>query len=306
MFYPHRSVLLNEICDLFKTSHLNTFIDGTLGAGGHAEMILKTHPEINHFFGFDQDPNALELASSRLAPWKDKITLIQANFADFDAYVPAFDGMLLDLGVSSMQLDQAEKGFSFSKEGPLDMRMNPSQSLTAKEICNTWSQEALERIFRDYGEEKKYRRAAYAICKAREKGPIETTTELKAILEPYLYDKKKGINPVTLVFQALRIAVNRELEVIETLLPKALQRLNPKGRLAIISFHSLEDRLVKQAFRQAASDKVNTKGLGGVFLEKEPLVIDLLKRPLIAKEEEVEDNPRSRSAKLRAVEKRSF
>jgi 16S rRNA (cytosine1402-N4)-methyltransferase len=300
---PHIPVLIEEISSFFESTRLTTFVDGTLGAGGHAEMILKTHPEIHHFFAFDQDPEALEIGKKRLAPWEGKVHFIHDNFAHFQRYVPSFDGMLLDLGVSSMQLDRAEKGFSFSKEGPLDMRMNSSQSLTAKQICNTWSQEALEKIFRDYGEEKRYRKAAFAICKAREREPIETTLQLKKILEPYLYDKKKAINPVTLVFQALRIAVNNELEVIKTVLPNALERLNPKGRLAIITFHSLEDRLVKQAFRQAASDKVDTRGLSGVFLEKEPLVIDLLKRPVSAKESEIERNPRSRSAKLRGVEK---
>ena len=301
---PHLPVLLTEVSQIFEGRILTTFIDGTVGAGGHAEMILTTHPEIERFVAFDQDPQALEIAKERLAPWKEKITFIHDNFANFDAHLTSFDGMLLDLGVSSMQLDRPEKGFSFSKEGPLDMRMNPLATLTASEICNTWPQAELEKIFRDYGEEKRYKKAAYFICRAREKKPIETTTELKTLLEPHLYDKKKGINPVTLIFQALRIAVNNELGVVETVLQKALERLNPGGRLAIITFHSLEDRLVKQAFRHAASDKVNTRGLGGVFLEKEPLVIDLLKRPAVATDEEIARNPRSRSAKLRAVEKR--
>jgi 16S rRNA (cytosine1402-N4)-methyltransferase len=304
--HPHSPVLLDEVCEIFEGSHLTTFIDGTVGAGGHAEMLLKNHPEIKHFFAFDQDPQALELAKLRLDPWKDKVTFIYDNFARFDAHVSSFDGMLLDLGVSSMQLDLPEKGFSFSKEGPLDMRMNPSQSLTAKEICNTWSEQDLARIFRDYGEEKRYKKAAFIICRARDREPIETTIQLKKLLEPHLYDKKKAINPVTLVFQALRIAVNNELGVVETVLPKALNALNPKGRLAIITFHSLEDRLVKQAFRQAASDKVNTRGLGGVFLEKEPLVVDLVKRPIVALDSEIAKNPRSRSAKLRAVEKKGI
>jgi len=303
MSQPHVSVLLNEVLKVFEGVALTTFVDGTLGAGGHAEALLKAHPEMETYFGFDRDPEALQIAKKRLNSWENKIRFIHANFSDIDTYVESCEGILLDLGVSSMQLDQPEKGFSFMYEGPLDMRMDSTQELTAKEIVNTWSEGELGRIFRDFGEEKKWRRAASRVVWARKEKPIETTEQLVSILEPVLYSKKRTIHPLTLVFQALRIAVNGELEAIEKVLPKALNMLSSKGRLAVITFHSLEDRPVKKAFRFAASDKMQTRGLGGLFLGKEPQVRLLSRKPFKASEEEVRQNPRSRSAKLRAVEK---
>lgn len=299
----HISVLLPEVLEVFSGSSLTCFVDGTLGAAGHAEALLKAHPEIEKYYGFDQDPEALAIAKKRLQPWKERLELIHANFLDMDKYVSQCDGMLLDLGVSSMQLDQPEKGFSFMAEGPLDMRMDPTQELTAKEIVNSWSEAELGRIFRDFGEEKKWRQAAYRIVKKREEKPVETTTDLVALLEPVLYSKKRTIHPLTLVFQALRIAVNKELQVIQEVLPKGFELLRSKGRMAVITFHSLEDRIVKNTFRHAASDKQQTTGIGGMFLEKEPLVHLVTRKPLIAQEEELRKNPRSRSAKLRVVER---
>lgn len=307
---PHISVLLNEVLQAFEGRSLHSFIDGTLGAGGHAEEILQAHPELELFLGIDQDPAALAKAQTRLTPWKDKTKFFQGNFCQLDSYakslpVKLYDGILVDLGVSSMQLDQAERGFSFMKNGPLDMRMNPQDELTAEEIVNTWSEKELGRIFRDYGEEKHWRAAARAIVSAREKKPIHTTVELTNILDPVLRSRKpkQGIHPLTLVFQALRISVNRELDVLESFLPKALELLTKGGRLAVISFHSLEDRIVKNFFRFAASDKMNTVGLGGLFLDKEPAVQLVTKKPLCASDEEICMNPRSRSAKLRIIEK---
>ena len=190
------------------------------------------------------------------------------------------------------------------RDGPLDMRMNPHEPLSAKVIVNEWDEASLGRIFRDYGEEKKWRKAAYAIILARKNRSIDTTLELVAVLEPVLRDPRLKINPVTKVFQALRIAVNRELEVLETFLVQALAALSPGGRLAVISFHSLEDRIVKHFFRNAASDKVSTEGLGGgLFLDKKPEGLLITHRPIEASEEEVRANPRSRSAKLRVFEK---
>lgn len=300
----HHSVLLQEVLKSFEPCSLFRFVDGTLGAGGHSEAILKAHPEITHFIGFDQDPQALELSKVRLAPFKDKIELIHANFASLAKHVTEVDGILVDLGVSSMQFDQGEKGFSFMRDGPLDMRMNPKESLSAKEIVNEWDEASLGRIFRDYGEEKRWRRAANTLVIARKAKPIETTGELVKILEPVLRDYKQKIHPLTKVFQALRIAVNRELEVLETFLEQALKVLKPGGRLAVISFHSLEDRIVKHFFRNAASDKVSTTGLGGgLFQDKDPICIVLTTKPLEASDEEVSENPRSRSAKLRVIEK---
>lgn len=308
MTYPHIPVLLEEILGFFENCKITTFLDGTLGAAGHAEALLKAHPEIKRYIGIDQDDLSFEIAKLRLKPWEEKVMFVKGNFEDLDKILNELnigfvDGMLFDLGVSSMQLDLAEKGFSFMKEGPLDMRMDKSASLTAEEIVNTWSEKEIGRILRDYGEEKQWRQAAAAIVRERAKKPIKTTFELKSILSPLFAWKKKGINPLTLVFQGLRIAVNRELEVLEKCLPKSLERLNRGGRLAIITFHSKEDRPVKQFFQFEASDKMETFGLGGIFRNKEPRVKILTKKPISASEKETHSNPRSRSAHLRVIEK---
>lgn len=306
---PHQSVLLQEVIQSFDTIHpLHYFVDGTLGAGGHSAAILEAHKELTTLIGIDQDPTALELASQRLKPWRDKVNLMRGNFASLIELVSSLDlkkidGMLLDIGVSSMQFDQAERGFSFTYNGPLDMRMNPEQSLTAAEVVNTYSEADIGRIFRDYGEEKQWRNAARTIIAARTNKPILTTFDLVEVLRPIFSWKKKGINPLTLIFQGLRIYVNRELEVLEQVIPEAIELLAPGARLAIISFHSLEDRIVKNAFRFAASDKLNTSGIGGLFLDKEPTVKIVTRKPLCPTEEEIANNPRCRSAKLRVVEK---
>jgi 16S rRNA (cytosine1402-N4)-methyltransferase len=305
----HYSVLLNEVINAFHGLCLPVVVDGTLGAGGHAQAILESHPEIQCYIGIDQDPQALELARNRLKPWSSKLVLKHGNFAQFDTFLnelslPSADGMLVDLGVSSMQLDQAARGFSFMRDGPLDMRMNPLDPLNAADIVNEWSEQDLGRIFREYGEEKQWRAAARCIVKARQERPFLTTQELKNALHPVLFRfAKKGIHPLTLVFQALRICVNKELEMLETFLPKAIDFLSPGGRLAVISFHSLEDRIVKGHMRLAASDKWETSGLGGLFRDKEPTVKQMTKKPIEATDEEIHFNPRSRSAKLRVAEK---
>lgn len=308
MSIPHSSVLQCEVLRAFAETSIRVFVDMTLGAGGHALALLETHPEIDLFIGIDQDPDALEIASQRLSPWKHCTRLMKGNFSSFktilaDCGISHADGILMDLGVSSMQLDKAEKGFSFMRNGPLDMRMDPDLDITAADIVNTWSEYELGRIFREYGEEKRWRAAARAIVEARSKQSIKTTIDLADILRPVIWSKKKSINPLTLIFQALRICVNRELEVLEDTLPQAIDALSTGGRLAVISFHSLEDRIVKNTFRFAASDKHNTSGLGGVFLDKTPTVLDITRKPLTPSQEEVDRNPRSRSAKLRVVEK---
>ncbi|HRD55844.1 MAG TPA: 16S rRNA (cytosine(1402)-N(4))-methyltransferase RsmH [Parachlamydiaceae bacterium] len=308
MDYPHIPILVEEILSFFKGCHLKYFVDGTLGAAGHAEAILKEHPEIERFIGIDQDDLSFEIAKKRLKPWEHKVSLAKGNFEDLDKILKkhnilAADGMLFDLGVSSMQLDLAEKGFSFMRDGPLDMRMDKDSQLTAEKIVNEWDEKEIGRVLREYGEEKQWRKAASAIVQARKKAPITTTLQLKELLSPLFSWKKKGINPLTLIFQGLRIAVNRELDVLEVMIPKSLELLQKGGRLGVITFHSLEDRIVKNAFRFAASDKFDTVGLGGVFKDKEPLVKILTKKPLAAAEEEITKNPRSRSAKLRFIEK---
>lgn len=307
---PHLSVLASEILDFFRDRSCHYFLDGTLGAGGHAELLLKAHPELQLYIGIDQDPIALQIAGDRLTPWKEKLALRRGNFGEMQEHlkllgVDQLDGILLDLGVSSMQLDQAEKGFSFMREGPLDMRMDPEGPLSARDVVNTFSEKDLGFIFRKYAEEKQWRSIARAIVEARQYMVIETTTQLVEILMPVLgWKKSHGIHPLTLAFQGLRIFVNKELEVLEKGLCKAISLLRKGGRLAVISFHSLEDRIVKDLFRFAASDKEDTRSFGtGLFLSKEPEGIILTRKPIIASPEEMESNPRSRSAKLRVFQK---
>lgn len=299
----HQSVLLRECLALFEGTSLTVFLDGTLGAGGHAEALLAAHPEIQTYIGMDQDETALTIAKERLKPWEHKMRYVHSNFTDLPKVIDKpVNGILLDLGVSSMQFDMMERGFSFREEAPLDMRMDRRNAVTAATIINTWSERELGEILRDYGEMKPWRKAARRLVESR---PIYTTTELVAVLEPMLRPfKKPGLHPLTLVFQALRIAVNRELEVLEEVVPKALDCLAPGGRIAIISFHSLEDRIVKNTLRFAASDKYDTSGIGGLFLDKVPTVELLTSKPIVPTLEEIESNPRSRSAKLRGAQKR--
>ncbi len=298
----HIPVLLRQVIGAFANCQLHTFLDGTIGAGGHAAALLEAYPEIIHYVGLDQDPAALLMASQNLEPWKQKITLKRNNFADLDEALgnAKVDGILLDIGVSSMQLDTPERGFSFRHEAPLDMRMDPEGSLTAEIVVNTWTEKELARLFRDLGEEPNWRLAARVIVEDR---PFHTTLELAALLSRTIRGKP-GIHPATRVFQALRICVNSELEVLQTALNKAIKLLNPGGRIAVISFHSLEDRIVKETFREWASDKVSNAGRPGLFLDKTPLASILTKKPLEADEDELSFNPRSRSAKLRLAEKR--
>lgn len=308
MSYPHVSVLLHEFLRFYEDKYIRYFVDGTLGAAGHASALLEAHSEIELFIGIDQDETALKIAKERLKPWKDKVLLVKGNFENLKEHleknkIASVDGLLFDLGVSSMQFDIPEKGFSFSHDGPLDMRMNADSLLTAEEIINTWAEQDIARVLRDYGEEKQWRQAARVILKAREEKPIRTTKELAAVLNPIFSWKKKGINPLTLIFQGLRIAVNRELDVLEKMLPQALNCLSPGGRLSVISFHSLEDRIVKNVFRYEADDKESSSGIGGVFIDKKPTVKILTRKPIVPTEEEIASNPRSRSAKLRVVEK---
>lgn len=308
--FPHIPVLLNECLAAFSHLNMKIYVDGTLGAGGHAEAILRAHPEIEHFIGIDQDKDALEIAKNRLTkefPIR-KMSFIFGNFSNVASHlktigITSIDGILVDLGVSSMQLDQTERGFSFMRDGPLDMRMNRHVGITAADIVNTWDERDLANLFFRYGEEKQSRRAAYAICKARELKPFETTLELASCIEKSIKKIKWDIHSATKIFQALRIAVNGELDHLENLLPQAVKLLNQGGRLAVITFHSLEDRIVKQSFAYHASDKESTSGIGGMFLSKEPILKLVTRKPQEADETEVRSNPRSRSAKLRVIEK---
>ncbi|NGX60649.1 MAG: Ribosomal RNA small subunit methyltransferase H [Chlamydiae bacterium] len=293
MVEEHIPILVEEFLSFFREEAIGTFVDGTVGAGGHAKALLAAHPEMVHFYGIDQDPDALAIAKETLAPFQEKVTLLQGNFRHLDQFVPKpVDGIFLDLGVSSIQLDRPEKGFSFSHDGPLDMRMDPSQRLTAAEVVNTFSEKKLSEIFWEYGEESRSRRAAKAIIEARRKQKIKTTGDLTEALKRTLtWSGRRGKkhHPCTLVFQALRIYVNDELGAVEEGIDKALALLAPRGRMGVLSFHSLEDRIVKQKFRQFA------------VIEKRGEL--LTKKPLVAGCEEQRRNRRSRSAKLRFLSK---
>lgn len=303
--YHHQPVLLSEILALFKASTITTFLDATVGAGGHSTALLVEHPELKRLLGLDRDATALRCAGACLAPWGEVVTLRQGNFAMMadlaaeEGFKEGFDGILMDIGVSSMQIDDAARGFSFQREGPLDMRMG-EDSLTASMIVNEWSEEELRRLFWRYGEEPQSAFAARLIMKAR---PLATTLQLAQALQPLSRREKRHIHPAARVFQALRIAVNDELKALELALPQALKLLKSGGVLAVISFHSLEDRRVKECFREAASDKVDTRGLAGLFLDKTPTVQVLTHKPLCAGADERQANARSQCAKLRAVRK---
>ena len=300
---PHIPIMENEMAQVFADSELKVYVDGTVGAGGHAKRILEEHPEIEVFFGFDQDPEALAIAKETLAPWKDKVKLIHSNFVDFDKVLSAegiesVDGFFFDLGVSSMQLDNDYKGFSFLKEGPLDMRMNPLNELSAEEVVNKWSEKDLGDIFREYGEDPRWKAAARIVVEERRKRPITTTKHLADLLETSLRSKIRGrLHPATLVFQALRVFVNKELEVLEIALAKVISFLAPKGIVGAISFQSFEDRIVKNIFREAARP---LKEQGKKLI---PVMELLTKKPLVATLKEVRKNSRSRSAKLRFARK---
>lgn len=310
----HIPVLLSEFLGFFSGMELSVFVDGTLGAGGHSAAILEAHPEIKTLVGIDQDADARALARERLAPWGDKVKYAEGNFLDLKGHleragVTGVDGMFFDLGVSSMQLDWGERGFSFSKEGPLDMRMDKTSLLTAEEIVNEWPEQEIARVLRDYGEEPRWRAVAKRIVEGRQQARIVTTQQLAEVLQPLFPTpetiRRRGLrHPMTLIFQGLRLRVNGELEALETLIPQAIALLNPGGRLGIISYHSLEDRIVKNLFRFYASDKYDTSGVAGLFLDKVPEVDLLTRKPVIPGDEEIEANPRARSAKMRFVQKK--
>lgn len=286
----HVPVLLEQVLKVFENVPIRVFFEGTVGAGGHARAILEAHPEIERYLACDRDPAAHALASAHLAPWGEKVEWIRGPYADLEEYlderkIGEIDGFLIDIGVSSMQIDTRERGFSFLGDAPLDMRMDPESSLTAERIVNEMSEKELARIFFEYGEERRSRQVARAIVEARRKRRIRTTAELVAIVKPVTIWGK--LHPATLVFQALRIVVNDELGQLKRGLEAAIKRTGEGGRIAAISFHSLEDRIVKNTFRDA----------------RDQLEI-LTKKPLGPTDVEIKENPRSRSAKLRAAEKK--
>lgn len=278
--------MAKEVTEYLSPAPGKVLVDCTLGGGGHTEN-LKLQTSNLKIFGFDQDEEALAAAKTRLAKYDD-IIYIHDNFVNIKNHVQEkVDGILFDLGVSSYQIDAPDRGFSIREDGPLDMRMDKSQKLSAFDIVNTWSADDLTRIIKEYGEERFAKRISNAICVTRNAGEVKTTAELKAIIEKAIPTWKKR-ESVTRVFQALRIAVNSELDNLKKALVDSIELLKPGGRLVVISYHSLEDRIVKQLFRAEA---------------KNGILKIMTKKPIIAGEEETKANPRSRSAKLRAAEK---
>jgi 16S rRNA (cytosine1402-N4)-methyltransferase len=299
---------MEEVLEGLRIRQGGVYLDGTLGGGGHALEILKGCAGTT-VIGLDRDPAALELARRKLEPFKNRIMLFHINYRNMDsifdkAGIEQVDGILLDLGVSSLQLEAPARGFAFSKNGPLDMRMDPEDEITAADIVNTWSRDDLKRAIYRYGEERLAGPVAKAIVREREKDPIETTERLAGIVRgvPGM-GRVRNIDPATRTFQAIRIVVNDELGALEETLPLGIKRLNEGGRMAVISFHSLEDRTVKRAFREMADPCLCPREapLCTCGMKTEGVVVT--RKPIKAGSEEISRNPRSRSAKLRIFER---
>jgi 16S rRNA (cytosine1402-N4)-methyltransferase len=310
MEFQHKSVLLQECIDALNIRPDGIYLDGTLGGAGHSSQIARRLTEGGRLIGVDRDRMALAAAKERLAPYADRVTLVHSNFAEIDAIldslgIPAVDGMLFDLGVSSPQLDDASRGFSYMADAPLDMRMDKDDVLTAGEVVNTWPQGELRRILYDYGEERYAPQIAAAICRAREKAPVETTLELVDIIRSAMPAQalREKQHPAKRSFQAIRIAVNDELGAVSRMMQAAVGRLNPGGRLAVITFHSLEDRIVKSEMQQAARGCTCPPEFPVCVCGKKPLVKLVTRKPIVSGPAELEENPRARSAKLRVAEK---
>jgi 16S rRNA (cytosine1402-N4)-methyltransferase len=302
---PHQSVLYNEIIHALQPKRSGRYVDGTLGAGGHAEGILEASSPDGSLLGLDVDTQALALAGARLARFSERVVLRHSSYTVMDEQLAALkwekvDGILLDLGVSSMQLDQPERGFSFQSEAPLDMRFDPTQGSTAADLINALPENELADLLYLYGEERRSRQIARAIVQAR---PLYTTTELAQVVRRTMGRGKERIDPATRTFQALRIAVNHELESVEMVLPLAIELLVPGGRLAVVAFHSLEDRLVKQYFRRESQDCICPPEQPVCTCGHLASLREITRRPIQAQESEVLQNPRARSARLRVAEK---
>ncbi len=309
MEFVHRSVLLWECIDALDIKPDGIYLDGTLGGAGHSSQIVQ-RLTTGTLIGVDRDTVALEAAGKRLEPWKDRVKLVHHNFADLDLILAELgldkiDGMLFDLGVSSPQLDDGSRGFSYMADAPLDMRMNREDRLTAYEVINNWPREELRRILFDYGEERYAPLIAAAIERRREEKPIETTLELVDVIRSAMPGQalREKQHPAKRSFQAIRIAVNDELGSVERMLASAVDHLNPGGRLAVITFHSLEDRIVKNAMNRAATGCTCPPEFPVCVCGNKPKVKVLTRKPIVSGKEELEENPRARSAKLRVAEK---
>ena len=309
MEFTHKPVLLGPCIEALRIHPDGIYVDGTLGRAGHSREIAQ-RLTTGRLICIDRDQSAIEAARERLAPWLDRVTLVRSNFSELgdvlrQAGVSGADGMLFDLGVSSPQLDDASRGFSYMQDAPLDMRMDTSAALSAYEVVNTWSQEELRRILFEYGDERYAPAIARAIVRAREAAPVETTLELveiiKSAMPPAALREKQ--HPAKRSFQAIRIAVNGELDALPPMLDAAVNGLNPGGRLAVITFHSLEDRIVKRALAEMARGCTCPPEFPVCVCGRRPRVRLVNRKPVTADEAELADNPRARSAKLRVAEK---
>ena len=307
--FHHVSVLLEECIEGLNIKPEGTYVDGTLGGAGHSSRIAALLTTGRHI-GIDRDCVALEAAGKRLEPYADRVTLVHSNFSEIASVldelgIDGVDGILLDLGVSSPQLDDGERGFSYMADAPLDMRMNNQDLLTADMVVNTWSQEELKKILYEYGEERYAPQIAAAICRRRQEKPIRTTLELvdviRSAMPPAALREKQ--HPAKRSFQAIRIAVNDELGAVAKVMEDAIPRLNKGGRLAVITFHSLEDRIVKNAMTAASKGCTCPPNFPVCVCGKKPQVKLITRKPIVSGQEELDRNPRARSAKLRICEK---
>ena len=310
MSFSHKSVLLEETIEGLDIKPDGIYVDGTLGGGGHSYEIAKKLSKKGHLYGIDQDEAAIEAASERLKEYKDRVTIIRDNYENAvsdlkQSGVTGVDGIILDLGVSSYQLDTVERGFSYKYDTALDMRMDLRQPLSAKEIVNDYSQADLARIIRDYGEDKFANNIAKHIVAARQKKPIETTYELNDIIKAAIPAKMRaeGGHPSKRTFQAIRIECNRELDVLKNSLEEMIRFLNPGGRICIITFHSLEDRIVKSMFKKQENPCTCPPGFPVCTCGKTSLGKVITRKPILPSDEELEVNSRSKSAKLRIFER---
>ena len=311
MGFEHKSVLLEETINGLNIRPDGTYVDGTLGGGGHAYEIARRLSDKGSIIGIDQDAAAIEAAGIRLKDFGEKVTIVRSNYCEMKSVLQGLgidkvDGIVLDLGVSSYQLDTAERGFSYREDAPLDMRMDRRQTMTARDIVNDYSEKDLYRVIRDYGEDRFAKNIAKHIVIEREKRSIETTGQLTEIIRgaiPMKFQKKSG-HPAKRTFQAIRIELNRELDVLKNSLDDMIDLLNPGGRLCIITFHSLEDRIVKSAFKKNEDPCTCPKDFPVCVCGKVSKGSILTRKPILPSQEEMEENSRSKSAKLRIFERK--
>lgn len=311
MTFEHKSVLLEETVSSLNIRPQGIYVDGTLGGGGHALQVCGRLGEGGRLIGIDQDEDAIRAAAARLKEYEDKVTIVKSNYEQIKTVlarleISGVDGIYLDLGVSSYQLDTPQRGFTYREDAPLDMRMDRQQQQTAADVVNEYDETQLYRVIRDYGEEKFAKNIARHIVKARERGPITTTGQLTEIIKAAIPMKMRvaGGHPAKRTFQAIRIEVNHELEVLESSVDTMIDLLNPGGRLCVITFHSLEDRIVKTRFRENENPCVCPPDFPVCVCGRKSKGRVVTRKPILPTEEEMEENKRSKSAKLRVFEKK--